>query len=73
MGQVMRLIDNWQAEFHRLWSIRVGLFFGALNGGVLGLAAFVDVLNPYLFLGLNVIGYAILIGARLVKQPGADA
>lgn len=67
------LIANWHAEFRRLWSIRIGLFFGALNGAVLGLAAFQDVINPWLFLGLNVVGWAMLIGARLLKQPGADA
>ena len=67
------LIDNWRSEFRRLWSIRIGLFFGALNGAVLGLAAFQDVISPYLFLGLNVVGWAVLVGARLLKQPGADA
>lgn len=68
----MHLIDNARAEFHRLWSIRVALFFAALNGFVLGLAAFVDVFNPWLFMALNVAGYTLLIGARLVKQPGAS-
>ena len=67
------LIDNWRSEFRRLWSIRIGLFFGALNGAVLGLRAFQGVSSPYLFLGLNVVGWAVLIGARLLKQPGADA
>jgi hypothetical protein len=41
----MQLIDNWEMEIHRLWSIRVGLFFFILNGAVLGLAALVDTLN----------------------------
>lgn len=69
----MRLIDDAWAQFKRLWSIRVGLFFGALNGAMLGLAAFVYVIPPTWFLILNTIGWAILIGARLLKQPGADA
>lgn len=69
----MRLIDGWQTEIHRLWSIRLALFFGALNGAVLGLAAFVNVFNPWLFLALNTAGYVVLIGARVLKQPGADA
>lgn len=69
----MRLIDNAWAQFKRLWSIRIGLFFGALNGAMLGLAAFVYVMPPIWFLVLNTIGWAILIGARLLKQPGADA
>ena len=69
----MRLIDDPAAQFKRLWSIRVGLFFGALNGAMLGLAAFVYVIPPVWFLVLNTIGWAVLIGARLLKQPGADA
>jgi hypothetical protein len=69
----LRLIDNWSTELHRLWSIRIALFFAALNGVALGLAAFVDVFNPWLFMGLNVIVYTVLIGARLLKQEGAEA
>jgi hypothetical protein len=68
-----RLIDEPWKAFHRLWSIRVALFFAALNGAVLGLAAFVDVFNPWLFMALNVLGYTLLIGARLLKQPGSEA
>jgi|KBSSwiStaDraftv2_1062776.scaffolds.fasta_scaffold952272_2 hypothetical protein len=68
----MRLIDNWRSELGRLWSIRIGLFFGALNGAMLGLAAFVYVMPPVWFLILNTLGWAVLIGARLLKQPGAE-
>jgi hypothetical protein len=68
----MRLIDNWKTEIHRLWTIRIGLFFGALNGFVLGLAAFTDVFNPWLFMALNVFGWVLLVGARITKQPGAE-
>lgn len=67
----MKLIPNWRAELRRLWSIRVGLFFGALNGAMLGLAAFINVIPPTWFLALNTLGWAVLIGARLLKQPGA--
>jgi hypothetical protein len=64
----VKLIDNANKEFHRLWSIRVAIFFGALNGAVLGLAAFVDVFNPWFFLALNMLGYGLLALARLLKQ-----
>ena len=64
----MKLIDNAGAEFHRLWSIRVGLFFFVLNGALVGLAAFNDVLNPVVFLGLNMFGYATIGVMRLIKQ-----
>ncbi len=65
----MRLIDNWKTELHRLWSIRIALFFGVLNGVAMGLAAFVDVFNPWLFMGLNVLAYGAIGVVRLIKQP----
>jgi hypothetical protein len=67
----MRLIDNAGKEFHRLWSIRVGLFFFVLNGGLVGLAAFAGELNPFLYLGLNMVGYVLIGVMRLTKQAPA--
>lgn len=64
----MALIDNWKSEFHRLWSLRVGLFFFVLNGALVGLAAFNQVLNPVLFMGLNMLGYGLIGVMRLLKQ-----
>jgi hypothetical protein len=69
----MQLIDNAGREFHRLWSIRVGLFFFGLNGALVGLVAFNDVLNPMLFLGLNMAGYMIIGIMRLLKQAPSVA
>lgn len=67
----MKLIDNWKSEFHRLWSVRVGLVFFALNGALIGLAAFNEVLNPILFLALNMAGYVLIGAMRLLKQAPA--
>lgn len=64
----MKLIENWRSEIRRLWSIRAALILAALNGAVLGLAAFVDIINPWLFLILNVLGYAAIAIFRLLKQ-----
>jgi hypothetical protein len=66
-------IETWRTDLKQLWSIRWAFFFAALNGAVLGLAAFVDVINPWLFLALNIAGYTIVIVARVLKQPGAEA
>lgn len=69
----MKLIDDWKEEIHRLWTVRISLFMFVLTGAVLGLAAFVDVFNPWLFLGLCCIGYGLIGYLRLVKQvPKAD-
>lgn len=68
----MRLIDNAKHEFHRLWSIRISLWFGVFTGVAAGLNAFVEVLNPYLFLSLCVVVNVALIPlARLAKQEDA--
>lgn len=69
----MRLIENASREFHRLWTIRVSLWFGVFTGVAAGLNAFVDILNPYLFLALSVIVNVLLIPlARLYKQTDPD-
>jgi hypothetical protein len=68
----MRLIDNAAREVHRLWTVRISLFFGVLNGASLGLAAFVDVFNPWLFMALNVAVYGLIAVARLVKQADPE-
>jgi hypothetical protein len=69
----LRLIDNVGVELHRLWTVRASLFMFVLTGAVLGLAAFVDVLNPWFFLALSCGGYGLIGFLRLVKQvPPAD-
>lgn len=69
----MRLIDNAGREFHRLWTIRVSLWFGIFTGVAVGLNAFIDILNPYLFLALSVIVNVVLIPlARLSKQDDPE-
>jgi hypothetical protein len=69
--QKARLVDDWRSS-HRWWSVRAAVFWGALNGAVTALSAFSDNINPWLFLGLNVVGYATIGLARLLKQPGLD-
>jgi hypothetical protein len=70
----LRLIDNAGRDFHRLWSMRVAIFFFVLNGALLGLAAFSETLNPLLFLALNMFGYGLQGIMRMLKQaPKAEA
>jgi hypothetical protein len=67
----LSLIDNWK-KAHHLTSVQLCAFWGAFNGAVIGLSAFSGFINPWLFLGLNVIGYATIAMARITKQPGLD-
>ncbi len=65
----MRLIDDWHKELHRLWSIRISLFFGVLTGVASVLNAFTDVFNPWFLLAISVVVNAAIIPlARLIKQ-----
>lgn len=66
------MIANWRREIRRLWSIRAAVLLAVLNGGVLGLAAFVDIINPWWFLILNVVGYAAIAVVRILRQPGDE-
>ena len=65
----MRFIDHAWQEFHRLWSIRLSLFVGVLTGVASVLAAFVDVVNPWVLLSVSVVTNVLLIPlSRLIKQ-----
>lgn len=72
------IVAQWKFVPHcreiilRAWSMRLALFWGALNGGLLGLAVFADFLPPFWFLGLNVVGYMLIAVARVTKQEGLD-
>ncbi len=67
----MQLDQNWR-DWHKVWSMRLTLFWGAFVGAVYCLSAFYNYFNPWLFLVLNVTGYATIAIARVTKQPGVD-
>ncbi len=65
----MRLIDDWKAEFHRLWSIRISLFVGVLTGVAGVIHMFSNVFNPWFLLGVSVfVNTAVIPLARIMKQ-----
>jgi hypothetical protein len=63
------LVAEWHRVLWRAWSARWALILAFLNAAVLGLAAFVDVLNPWMFLILNIVGYGAIALLRIFKQP----
>lgn len=67
----MHLIDDWK-QAHKFSSVQLAAFWAALNGAVIGLAGFSGFINPWLFLALNIVGYATIAVARITKQPGLD-
>jgi hypothetical protein len=65
----MKMIDDAWLHFHRSWAIRASLAFGAFTGVLMGLPAFVEILNPLVFMGLCVLFNVLIIPlARIVKQ-----
>lgn len=64
----MKLIDDAYKQFHRLWSVQSSLFFAVLNGALVGLSAFSNKIDPWLFMKLNVVGYLLVAALRLFKQ-----
>jgi hypothetical protein len=67
----MKLVPDWKRA-HRFRSIQLAAFWTALNGAVVSIEAFKDYINPWAFLTLNVIGFALIGVARVTKQPGLD-
>lgn len=69
----MNFIENAWLHFHRSWAIRASLAFGVFSGVLMALPAFIDTLNPMLFLGLAVLFNVIIIPlARIVKQADVE-
>ena len=66
------LIDRWSRRWHRFWSVRIALFWGAVCGLVAVWSSFSDVLPLWVFAGASVVMNMALAVARLTKQPGAD-
>lgn len=64
----LKLIDNASRELHRLWSVRIALAYAVFSGVAMVLSAFVDVVNPWLLLGMSVFVSVTIVVLRLLKQ-----
>lgn len=65
----LQFIDDAWRHFHRSWAVRASLAFGVFTGVLMGLPAFIDTLNPLLFMGLAVLFNVLIIPlSRVVKQ-----
>lgn len=72
----LKLIDNAKRDLNRLWSIRLTLAYAVFAGIAMVLSAFIDVINPWLLLGISVLVSVATVVLRLVKQavpPETDA
>lgn len=64
-----KLLPEWRL-MHRLWSVRIALFWGAFCGLYAALSVFANLLNPIVFAVLSAVMCAAIAGARILKQPG---
>ena len=67
----MKLSPDWKIA-HKLWSIRVTLFWGAVCGLYAAWGAFQDMIPAPLFAGLSMVMCMAIMGARVLHQPGLD-
>ena len=70
------LIENWNTELTRLWSMRVTLFWTMFWSGLGGLflvwPVFMGQIPEGLYIGLGILMPVSIGVARLLKQRGAD-
>jgi hypothetical protein len=65
-----RYLDPDYKVWHKLWSIRLAVFWGIVAGLWAALPAFQSYVDPVWF-AILCVGFAIAIGvARLTNQPG---
>lgn len=55
-------------KLSKFWSFQASILLMIVTGAVAGLGAFTDLINPWYFLTLNVVGYAIIGLLRAIRQ-----
>ena len=66
---IKHLDPDWKVA-HKLWSLRLCVFWSLVCGAYMALPAFQDSIDKFWFAGLCMFG-AVTIGiARLTNQPG---
>lgn len=59
---------GWVGALWKIWSARWLVILTIMNGAMVGLAAFIDVVPPHWFLMLNIVGPLLILGLRMTKQ-----
>lgn len=67
---IKRHLATDAAQWHRLWSMRLVIFWAAFNGALMGLWFLYGYVNPLLLFVLTISGYVTIGIARIYKQPG---
>ena len=65
------LVANWR-QWHRLWSVRIAIFWTVIEAVYTAFPAFQDTMPPWVFLCACVFISLLLLFARLTHQPGLD-
>lgn len=65
------LVDGWQRA-HKLWSVRLAIFWGAVNGLYIALPGFIGTVKATHFAAVSIAFSIMMVIARLTKQPGLD-
>ena len=64
----MKLIPNFKATFHKLWSVRLGLISGIFSGAETVLPLFIDSFPRGIFASLSMVAAIGVVISRAIQQ-----
>lgn len=70
MEWIKSRLDADAAQWHKLWSVRIALFWGAFSGLWVAWPAFQGFMPPLYFAGSCIAFSLAITVARLTNQPG---
>lgn len=66
---IKHLDPDWRVA-HKLWSVRIAVLWTVISGLYMALPAFQDLMPPFYFALLCVVGGLLILVGRLTNQPG---
>jgi hypothetical protein len=66
----LTLINDAKRKWHRLWSVRLSLFWAAVSGLAAAWPAAADKVPLSVYAGGMMVAFVVIAFARVTKQPG---
>lgn len=68
----LRIVPYIGSYWHKLWTIRLSLLWGAISGLYAAWDAFSSLIPAPIFAALSMVMCMAIVGARVTHQPGID-
>ena len=68
----MKFVPHARRIFLNAWSIKASLAITIINGFLVGFSVFGEIVPPYWFLAVNMIGPVVVVFLRLLDQGLTD-